>query len=221
VTVNNAATIPGLVASYNFDEGAGATLVDRSGNGNNGVIANGTWVAGKYGGGLRFNGTTSLVTIANSSTLNLSAGMTLEAWIDPTSLTSPDANWDAVIAKEHLNSSNDIAYALYAGQGTGTAPGGHVLIGSTDYGTTGGSVLPLNQWAFLAATYDGTTLRTFLNGVQISSKAITGKIASTADPLTIGGDWAGEMFTGLIDNVRVYSTALTAAQIQQDMNTAI
>src|SRR4029077_4627143 len=88
VTVSNTST--GLVAAYNFNEGSGTTLIDRSGNGNNGTIANASWVAGKYGGGHTSNGTTSLVTIASSSSLNLPAGMTMEAWVDPTTLTSPD-----------------------------------------------------------------------------------------------------------------------------------
>jgi hypothetical protein len=221
VTVNNSTVVPGLVASYNFDEGSGATLTDRSGNGNNGTIANATWVTGKYGGALQFNGTTSLVTVANSASLNLTAGMTLEAWIDPTSLSSPAAGWDAVIAKEHINSSNDVAYALYAGQGANTPPGGHVLVGTKDYGTTGGSALTLNQWAFLSVTFDGTTLRTYLNGTQISSRSVSGKIATTSDPLTIGGDWDNEMFSGLIDNIRIYNVALTASQIQTDMTTPV
>jgi hypothetical protein len=147
--------------------------------------------------------------------------MTVEAWVDPTSLSSPDAGWDAVVAKEHQNSSNDIAYALYAAQGTGTGPAGHVLVGSNDNGTSGGSALPLNTWSFLTATYDGTTLRTYVNGTQVASKAVSGNIVTTSNPLRIGGDWSAEMFTGLIDNVRIYNKALTAAQIQTDMGTAV
>ena len=58
-------------------------------------------------------------------------------------------------------------------------------------------------------------------GIQAASVSVSGTIFSTSDPLRIGGDWSGEMFTGLIDNVRVYNTALTAAQIQADMNTAL
>lgn len=219
VTVSNTAT--GLVAAYNFNEGSGTTLIDRSGNGNNGSIANSTWVTGKYGGGLQFNGTTSLVTIANSTSLSLTTGMTLEAWIDSSALTSPDANWSAVIAKQHLNSSNDVSYGLYAVQGTNTPPGGNILVGSTTYGTTGGSPLSVNTWAFLSTTYDGTTLKTYVNGALIGSRTISGKIFTTSDPLTIGGDWSNEMFSGIIDNVRIYNTALTQTQLQQDMNTPI
>ena len=75
----------GLVAAYNFNEGSGTTLTDRSGSGNHGTIANATWTtSGNYGQALVFNGTSSWVTIADAPTLDLTTGMTLEAWIYPT-----------------------------------------------------------------------------------------------------------------------------------------
>src|SRR5215467_3505703 len=71
----------GLVAAYSFDEGAGSLVADVSGNGNAGTTSNTTWsTAGRYGNALSFNGTNALVTIADSTALHLSAGMTLEAW---------------------------------------------------------------------------------------------------------------------------------------------
>ena len=212
-------TLLSLVASYSFDQGAGSVLADLSGNGNNGTITNATWTtAGKYGDALSFSGATgSWVTINDAASLRLTTGMTLEAWVNPSSLSSPGGNWAAAIAKEHVNSYNDISYALYAGAGTGTPPAGHILVGSNDYGAGGGSQLALNAWAFLSATYDGSTLRTYVNGAQVGSQSVGGSISTTTDPLKIGGDWSGEMFTGLIDNVRIYNNALTAAQIQADM----
>lgn len=219
VTVSNTA---GLVASYSFDGGSGTTLNDDSGNGHNGTISNATWVAGKWGSALSFSGNVnSFVNIPDAAALELSSGMTLEAWINPTSLASPNFGWDAVIAKEHLNSGNDISYALYAAQGTGTGPGGHILVGSTDFGTSGGSPPPLNGWTFVCATFDGTTLKTYVNGTLIGQQNTSGKILATTDPLKIGGDWSGEMFTGLIDNVRIYNIALSASQIQSDMGAAV
>src|SRR5271166_6453297 len=213
----------GLVAAYNFDAGSGTVLADVSGNGNNGTITNATWsTAGKYGGALSFTGKlNSWVTVPNSSSLDLTTGMTLEAWVDPSSLSSPDQGWSSAISKEHENSSTDISYALYAAEGTGAPPAGHILVGSTDYGTVGGSALPLNTWTFLSATYNGSTLTTYVNGTPVGSTSITGSIYTTSDPLRIGGDWDSEMFTGLIDNVRIYNTALTQSQIQTDMTTPV
>ena len=71
-----AAASSGLVAAYGFDEGSGTTVTDASGNGNNGTVANGTWsTAGKFGGALSFNGTSSVVTVPNSASLQLSTWM--------------------------------------------------------------------------------------------------------------------------------------------------
>ena len=215
VTVSNTS----LVASYAFNEGMGTTTADGSSNGNTGTLSNASWtISGKYGDALQFNGTNSMVVVKDAPSLDLTTGMTLEAWVDPTSFSNSGGNWDAAIAKEHVNSSNDIAYALYAAAGTGTPPAVHILVNGKDYGAQGSSVLPLNTWTFLAGTYDGTTLRIYVNGNLVGSTAVSGSIITTTDPLKIGGDWSNEMFTGIIDNVRIYNQALSQAQIQADMS---
>ena len=74
----------------------------------------------------------------------------------------------------------------------------------------------------MALTYDGATLRLFVNGTQVATRATTGTIQTTDNPLWIGGNNPyGEYFAGLIDEVRVYNRALTQADIQADMNTAV
>ena len=71
-------------------------------------------------------------------------------------------------------------------------------------------------------TYDGTAVRLFVNGTQVASTAKTGTIATSTNPLQIGGDNIyGQFFSGLIDEVRIYNVALTAAQIQSDMTTPV
>src|ERR1700721_1636408 len=81
------ASSTGLVASYSFNEGVGTTVTDSSGNGNNGTISGAAWTtAGKYGSALSFNGTSSRVVINDSASLHLSSGMTLEAWVSPTTV---------------------------------------------------------------------------------------------------------------------------------------
>ena len=73
-------------------------------------------------------------------------------------------------------------------------------------------------WTHLAVTYDGANLRLYVNGVQTASRALTGSIVTTTGLLKIGGNAvSGEWFNGLIDEVRIYNRALTAAQIQTDM----
>src|ERR1041384_7419120 len=90
-------SIAGLVAAYSFDEGSGATVNDFSGNGNTGTISGATWTLGKFGNALSFNGSTNWVTVNDSDSLDLSTGMTLEAWVFPTLATG---NWTTVLLKE-------------------------------------------------------------------------------------------------------------------------
>ena len=101
VAAQPAMAATGLVAAYGFDEGTGTTVTDASGNGNTGTITNATWAAtGKFGKALQFNGTNALVTVPNAAQLQLSAGMTLEAWVNPSSVTS---KWRDVIYKGNDN----------------------------------------------------------------------------------------------------------------------
>ena len=80
----------------------------------------------------------------------------------------------------------------------------------------------MNTWSYLAVSYDRTTIRLYVNGTQVSTLAATGAIASSTNPLSIGSDSLyGQYFSGLIDDVRVYNTALTQAQIQTDMTTPV
>jgi hypothetical protein len=205
---------PGLVAAYSFDEGTGTTVADASGTGNGGTIGTATWsTLGKNGNALSFNGSSARVTIPDAPSLRLTAGMTLEAWVFPTTVTG---RWRDVVFK------GDDNYYLMATTPVGSAPGaGGIFSGS--YGETfGASALPANTWSHLSATYDGTTLRLYVNGVQVASRAQTGTLATSANPLNIGGDaFYNQYFAGRIDDVRVYNTALSAAQIQSDMNAPV
>ena len=208
-------TLLSLVAAYNFNEGSGSILTDLSANGNNGTISNATWTSsGKYGGALVFNGKSSMVTINDSASLNLTTGMTLEAWVNPTTVSSA---WRDVIFK------SDSLYYLEATSPTKSdtpAAGGTFSNGKvTTYGT---SSLSKNAWTFLTATYNGSNLLLYVNGTQVSSLAHTGNIVTSTNALQLGGDSLyGEFLSGMIDNVRIYNTALTSAQIQTDMKTPI
>jgi len=77
---------------------------------------------------------------------------------------------------------------------------------------------PTGTWTHLAATYDSATLRIYMNGTQIASTQTSGAITNSSAPLRIGGNaiW-GEYFFGIIDEVRVYNRALSAAQLTADM----
>jgi hypothetical protein len=92
-----------------MNEDTGTAAHDTSGFANNATLGNGaSWnAAGKYGGAISFDGINDWLTVADANSLDLTTGMTLEAWVKPTVLNS----WETVILKE---SGTDLAYSLYA-----------------------------------------------------------------------------------------------------------
>jgi len=204
---------PGLVGAYGFDETGGSSATDSSGSGNTGAISGAvSSAAGKFGRALSFDGVNDVVSVADSNTLDLTTGMTLEAWVNPsTSLTG----WKDVIYK-----GDDNYYLMGCSSSLAPAAGGKY--GGVYGEVFGTAALAANTWTHLAATYDGATLKLYVNGVLVASTPQTGALSPSTNPLSIGGDPIyGQYFTGLIDEVRVYNTALTQAQVQTDMSTAL
>jgi hypothetical protein len=198
-----------LVAAYGFDETGSTQVLDSSGKGNHGTLLNATRTTqGKFGRALSFNGSNSLVTVGDTSSLDLANGMTVSAWIYPTAAAS---GWKSLVVKE---SSGGLGYALNANSDT-NQPNNTLRIGSSDQSLRAGSPLPINAWTHLAATYDGATQRLFVNGVQVGSRSQTGTINVSANPLRIGGNTvlAGRYFKGLIDEVRIHNRALNQQEI--------
>ena len=216
ITVQSATVKPGLVAAYNFDAGQGSSVADLSGNSNVGVVSRATWAAnGRFGRALAFNGVDSWVTVNYAPSLDLTRGMTLEAWVYPTAAQS---GWRDIIMKEK---SSGAVYYLTANS-TENFPTTGVFAGGAEQILYGKSTLPIATWSHLAATYDGISQKLFLNGVLVASRNQANPIEISTGPLRIGGDsvW-GEYFNGLIDEVRIYRRALSAGEIQADMNTPI
>src|SRR6185369_9909265 len=215
VTVSNSGPATGLVAAFGFDENGGAMAADSSGNANNGSISGATWTPdGRFGSALAFDGINDIVTVNDSNTLDLTNALTLEAWVYPTTLSG----WRTALMKER---PGGLAYALYA-HDNAPRPAGYVNVGGADRSAAGTTALPLNAWSHLTTTYDGATLRLFVNAVQVGSTAVTGSVAVSANQLSIGGNsvW-GEYFAGRLDEIRIYNRALTQSEIQIDMNTRV
>jgi len=110
------ATIPsGPVAAYNFAEVSGSKVIDASGKGNHGTLSGPSRITqGRFGKALSFDGLNDWVTVNDAASLDLTTGMTLEAWVYPTeSMTG----WRTLVIKE--SPPPDLAsYYLYANSDT-------------------------------------------------------------------------------------------------------
>ncbi|MEN8131625.1 MAG: LamG-like jellyroll fold domain-containing protein [Pseudomonadota bacterium] len=205
----------GLVAAYSFDEEAGTIVADVSGNGNNGEILGAKRSAqGKYGKALLFDGVDDWVTVADADLLDLEVGMTIEAWVNPTTtLTS----WRTVVMKEQPGGS---IYYLAANSDANT-PASGIYIGTEQILFSGTPPVP-NKWTHLTVTYDGVNQRLYIDGTEVGSQPMSGPIQRSNGALRIGGNslW-GEYFTGYIDEVRIYNRALSASEIRTDIDTAL
>ncbi|MCE7011908.1 PQQ-dependent sugar dehydrogenase [Kibdelosporangium philippinense] len=214
VTVNNSGPPP-PVAAYNFNEGSGSTLTDRTGGGHTGVVSGATWGAGRNGGALSFDGVNDLVTVEDSNLLDLTNGMTLSAWVRP---SSGAAAWRTVLLKER---TDGLAYGLYSDNGA-SRPSAWLRVGADDRFVDGTAAVPANTWTHLAVTYDATTIRLYVNGNQVATVPSAGSMTVSGNPLRIGGNliW-GEYFGGLIDDIRIYNRPLSATEIGTDQNTPV
>jgi glucose/arabinose dehydrogenase len=214
-TTVGAAQPSGLVAAYGFNESGGTGANDQSGNGNTGSLTNGAARngSGKYGSAIAFDGSDDVVVVPDANSLDLTSGMTLEAWVYPTTTLS---DWKSILQKEAD------AYFLNGNTNTNKVGVGGTFAGSCCTVLQGPNALPANQWTHVAGTYDGANLRLYVNATQVASQARTGSLQVTGTPLRIGGNtYSTEFFPGRIDEVRVYNRALSQGEIQTDMNTPL
>ena len=171
--------LPGLVAAYSFDEGSGTTVTDRSGNNNTGTLSNTSWsTSGKYGKALSFNGTNAWVTVPSSNSLGLTTGMTAEAWVNPSALGNA---YRAVVFREQPGNEVYALYADQSGAASAQLPTGEVYVGGYK-DANGTSGLALNSWTHLAETYDGSSVRLYVNGTLVSTTAAAGSFSSSSRP---------------------------------------
>ena len=210
--------VAGLVAAFGFDEVSGTTVSDSSAAGNHGSFSatNGPTrtTEGRFGGALVFDGINDLVSVADSDSLD-STRMTISAWVKPGALS----DWRSLIMKERTGTGTaGFVYALYAASGS-QGPSAYIRQGGALHNTTPAAALAAGAWQHLAATFDGTRLRVYVNGVQVESFAVSGNLATSTRPLFIGGNvvFGDEFFSGVIDEVRIYNRALTADEIQTVM----
>jgi VCBS repeat-containing protein len=212
-TAAPATSTTGLVASYNFDDG---TATDKTGLGHNGTLGGAVSAQGIYGNALSFNGTSNYVTIADANDLDFTTGMTLEAWVRPTALTS----WRSLLLKQ---GPQGLVYAMY-GSDPASKSVGLVRISGVDRDVVATNPMPLNAWSHVVVTYEKAEgmLRIWVDGIPVDDRAVTGDITTSTGALYMGGNqfW-GEYFNGRIDNVRFYNRALGIVEIQTNQATPV
>ena len=213
VSGTTSAVSGGLVGAWGFNEGAGATASDVSGFANNGTLSAATWTAqGKLGAGLSFNGTSAQLAVADSASLDLTSAMTLEAWVNSSTAST---GWRSILAK-----NTDRFYLMASSDPQGMpAVGG--TFGAGNLNVLGTQVLPVGAWAHVAATFDGASLRLYVNGSSVANTARSGALTASTQNLLIGNDFYGEYFQGVLDEIRIYNRALSAPEIQADMNSPV
>jgi hypothetical protein len=211
--------LPAAFASYNFDEGSGTVSADHSGNGRNLTMNAATFTTGHTNSGATGSG---VITGASASMNAPANAITLMGWIKPLVLT----NGTDHIAFGIFDSGGATEAAIFTertggGIGNPNVLKGHIRIGGA-LTPIEGPALTVGTWIHAAVTYDGTTLRMYLNGAQTQSSPQTGTI-TPGDIFTVAGNSAGNTFETdvVVDDVRIYSTALDIAQITLAMNTPV
>lgn len=200
-TVSNS----GLVGYWPLNEGTGTVAGDSSGNGNVGSISGATWTEGKRGKALSFDGTSNCVSLGTSSTLRPQDG-TYSAWIKLSSLPS-DGNVGGDIFSNYSGNSKGMFLSVLSNGYLHLRPHPSGNVNSTYALSTG-------RWYHVVGQIEGSATRLYINGVLDNSS--TGTYTPPDGMNASIGCWvdaAGFYFPGVIDDVRIYNRALSAAEV--------
>ena len=194
---------------WRLDETAGTTASDATGNGKDGTLKGentfNTNTAGKFGNALRFDGVDDYVEIP---ALDLySNTVTMSAWLNRNSTQVDSAGIvfsraAATVAGISIRSSGEL---LYHWNDAGTA-----------HGWSTGLIVPSGQGVFVALVVEPTraTMYMYDGTIHSTSQTVTHAIEEFNGALCIGRDPTGSRYLkGSIDDVRIYSEALSADQI--------
>ncbi len=203
----------GLVASYSFEENTGTTTADSSGNNNTGTLSSGVaWTTGKVGNAVSFNGTAGDITIADSSSLDFAGSFTLSGWVQPATVSG----FQTILIKE---TTSGCAYFLQIVNGQ-VDSGFNNGTGCIEHVTTTANLVA-GDWYYITVVLDhsNNVYNTYLNGNLLTSVAESGVPVPNNQTLLLGRSGCSscgfERLNGVLDEVRIYSRALSATEIQQ------
>ncbi len=199
----------GLVGEWKMDGNAR----DYTPNSNNGTVTGATLTTDRKGQSNRaynFDGTTNTheISIADSPSLDAAGAMTISAWVKITSFTN---NIECVASR--IGGTG--GWSLEKNSGTNTLRFYVNIPGDTNGPQTG--TLSTGTWYHIVGTNNGTTSIMYTNGVAGNTLTIAGPGTLTAKTMKIGmqnnASDASRRFDGVIDDVRLYNRALSAAEV--------
>ncbi len=201
----------GLVAYWSFNDGAGKTAADVTGNGYDGKFEGAPkWVDGKFGTALEFDGEDDYVAVADDDALDLTDKITWMAWFSP----------NDVLTSRRLMVKNNSIFVIFDFGNKNSID--FLVKPENTFAESKTTDWTVGEWYHFAGTFDGKTMKVYVNGKLEGEAANNVPIAPSDLELWIGGDDYGrpsDFFPGKIDEVRLYEKALSEAQIQKAMNT--
>ncbi len=212
-----------LLGWWKFDDGTGTIAVDSSGNGNDGVfIQDPEWVAGKFGSGLLFDGQGGeRVSLGG---LDIQSGaMTITCWFKANNLDTP-GNDPRMVSKANGGGNND-HWWMFSSSRIGSDKFLRFRLKTNDGQDTTeikAGTFEVGEWIHGAIWWDGTDMKVYKNGEEVGTIA-KGGTSVALDPTVqgaIGNQPIGaenRPFDGIIDDVRIYTKALTEAELAEVM----
>jgi hypothetical protein len=202
----------GLLLHYDMDKGYGTTLDDLSSSNNDGIINGASWVNGKYGKALSFDGISQYARVPANPSLNPTR-ITLACWVK--FVGSVPAGDVQLIQKAFT--SHSAPYYQYSIVKWSAGPFlFSCTIGGTSYAVTGGSSL-VDTFYFVVGTYDGTTMNLYINDVLVGSLEQVGSISGYDTPVDLGRYTNVEAYTRIdvLDELRIYNRGLSQAEVTE------
>ncbi|WP_010232499.1 LamG domain-containing protein, partial [Gillisia marina] len=161
--------------------------------------------------GVRFNGTNQFATAVDATSLDLTTAITIATWLRPekraTQYLVKKADKHSIDGYELSMSSGGTVYFRFNQR---TAGNSYRLDSQASYPTNG------TTWMHVAVSYDGSTIRLYINGVEDNTKVLSSPPAISINTLALtfgAGDGGYRGFQGAMDDTRIYNTALSTTEI--------